>query len=106
MGVIQSHRCHDLKTWSEPWAYVASGHKTYEVRRDDRDYQVGDLLLLREYDPEASAFTGWAVLVQVKHVTRGPPSPLPEGVVVLGIEVISRSFQFIGPPHQDSEGGA
>ena len=44
-------REHDLKTWSPFYAAVASGAKTFELRKDDRNYSVGDVLLLREWDP-------------------------------------------------------
>ena len=36
---------HDLKCWPEPFAAVASGIKTFEVRVDDRPYAAGDTLL-------------------------------------------------------------
>lgn len=105
-GVIQGERCHDLKVWPEPWANVVSGRKPFEVRRDDRDYQRDDMLLLREWDPEKSEYTGWAAMVRVTWVTRGePPSPLPEGVVVLGLELLGRSFQFIEPVQKEAVGG-
>lgn len=44
-------RVHHLKT--EPTWYEALllGSKTFEVRRDDRGYQRGDLVVLREWIP-------------------------------------------------------
>jgi hypothetical protein len=42
---------HDLKTWPEYYKDVAAGVKTFELRRSDRNYQVGDTLLLREFAP-------------------------------------------------------
>jgi hypothetical protein len=30
----------------------------FTLRRNDRDFQVGDQLLLREWDPEIESFTG------------------------------------------------
>ena len=37
---------HRLKTWPQYWDAVASGDKTFEVRRDDRGFQKGDIVEL------------------------------------------------------------
>lgn len=42
---------HTLKTLPEPFAAVAAGAKRAEMRRDDRGFEAGDLLVLREFDP-------------------------------------------------------
>lgn len=39
---------HVLKTDPKTWDDVASGAKTHEIRLNDRDYQVGDELVLRK----------------------------------------------------------
>lgn len=43
-------RIHRLKTDPDVFEEVATGRKTFEVRRADRDYQLGDALVLHEYD--------------------------------------------------------
>ena len=45
-------KTHALKTHPEPFAAVCLGHKTCEVRKDDRGFKVGDVLLLEEYEPK------------------------------------------------------
>lgn len=42
---------HELKTWPTYFERIADGSKTFEIRRNDRGYQAGDTLRLREYDP-------------------------------------------------------
>jgi hypothetical protein len=49
---------HDLKCWPEHFQAVKSGIKPFELRKDDRDYDVGDILHLREFDPSTEQFTG------------------------------------------------
>lgn len=41
---------HDLKTDPVYFERVFNGEKTFEVRKDDRGYQSGDTLILREFD--------------------------------------------------------
>lgn len=42
---------HDLKIHPEHFKPVWCGEKTFEIRFNDRDYKVGDLLDLHEFDP-------------------------------------------------------
>ena len=46
---------HELKTHPKYLQRVASGQKPFEIRKNDRDFQVGDRVILKEYDPEV----GW-----------------------------------------------
>jgi ASC-1-like (ASCH) protein len=39
---------HQVKIFMEYYAHIQEGKKRFEVRKNDRDYQVGDELLLRE----------------------------------------------------------
>jgi len=41
---------HDLKLSAKYYDDVMMGRKNFELRKDDRDYQVGDIFVLREYD--------------------------------------------------------
>lgn len=73
---------HDLKTWPEFFQATLNGLKKFELRRDDRPegYQVGDELLLKEWDPEIEepygpgeggkykGYTGREVLVRVDYI--------------------------------------
>lgn len=43
-------KIHDLKIETEFFDAIASGLKTFEIRRNDRDYTVGDIINLCEYN--------------------------------------------------------
>jgi hypothetical protein len=48
---------HSLKCWPEYFQAIKSGKKTFEIRYNDRNYQVGDFLELHEFDPEENRYT-------------------------------------------------
>ncbi len=62
---------HDLKCDPEYFAEVAAGRKTFELRRDDRDYHQGDTIFLREFDRTTQAYTGRQSMWMVGYVLRG-----------------------------------
>jgi len=41
---------HDLKISTKYYDDVMMGRKNFELRKNDRDYQGGDIFVLREYD--------------------------------------------------------
>ena len=82
---------HDLKCWPEHFGPVVEGVKTVELRKNDRDYQIGDYLLLREFRPNQphqgpGSYTGRIARVRVTHITRGFPWLAP-GYVAMSIRL-------------------
>lgn len=58
---------HELKILPEFFGKVISGEKTFEVRKNDRPYNVGDMLALNEWDP-VNGYTGNSCLVFVDYI--------------------------------------
>lgn len=56
---------HDLKIGPLFFAEVTAERKKAEFRKNDRNYQCGDFLLLREWDGE---YSGKELLVKVTHI--------------------------------------
>lgn len=42
---------HHIKCWPQFYELIKSGLKPWELRRNDRNYQVGDWVVIHEYDP-------------------------------------------------------
>jgi hypothetical protein len=61
---------HHLKCWPEYFQLVLSGAKTFELRLDDRGFQVGDRITLHEWNPDSQAYTGQSVEMRVTFVLR------------------------------------
>lgn len=78
---------HALKTWPEYFEAVYDGRKTFEIRRNDRDFKVGDTLILREWDPKIEGYTGRRLERVVTYVTDAANlGALTEGLVCMGIK--------------------
>jgi Domain of unknown function (DUF3850) len=80
-------RIHHLKTWPIGFRALKRGTKTYELRKDDRHFEVGDTLHLEEYDPEQPEFTGAELWFGVSYITKSGDFPgLEPGYCILGIQ--------------------
>jgi hypothetical protein len=61
---------HELKCWPRFFDAIADGQKRHDLRRaNDRDFRVGDRLLLREFEPESLRYTGREQTVEVTYIT-------------------------------------
>jgi hypothetical protein len=85
---------HVLKSTPAAFQAQLEGSKHCEVRRADRDFVDGDVLVLLEYDPAARGttfdpFTGRALIREVSHVDRGGPGSPCAGLLNAGACVLS-----------------
>lgn len=74
---------HEIKILPQYYEDVFKGIKQFELRKDDRDYQVGDLVRLREWD--GKEYTGNKMIVGIKYVLRDCPEyGLMDGYCIFG----------------------
>lgn len=50
-------KIHELKILPKYFEEVVKGDKTFELRKNDRGFEKGDILLLKEWDPNKEYFT-------------------------------------------------
>lgn len=79
-------KTHVLKTWPEPFEAVLSGLKNFELRVNDRDFRVGDILCLQEFDPRSAVSTGREVKRRVSYMISGGEWGLPAHLCILSWE--------------------
>lgn len=80
---------HELKTVTPHFEHVWCNMKRAEIRRDDRRFAVGDVLVLREYDATAGIYSGREIEARVTHILAGYEALAP-GYVMLSIDVTGR----------------
>lgn len=84
-------RIHRLKVESEFFEALASGEKRFEVRKNDRDFNEGDFLVLDEWDP-TRGYTRWdrCLCRVVTYLVRGGRFGIEADHVVMGIDSVDR----------------
>ena len=91
---------HELKTDSIQFQHVWSGLKSFEIRLDDRNFDVKDTLLLKETTYTGKQmlngmplyYTGREILVSVIHIMRGPVYGLADGWCIMSIKHTSETM--------------
>lgn len=73
---------HRLKTLPDFYKAVRSGEKMFEIRKNDRDFKVGDLLVLEEWSQE----TGYTGREEWRFVTYMTPYAQQDGYVVMSLK--------------------
>ena len=74
---------HELKILPEYFQAVACGIKNFELRKNDRDYQLDDILVLREWDGER--YTGQTICRRITYIYEGNGEyGLSDGYCILG----------------------
>lgn len=91
-------KVHELKSFPEFFKEIVARRKTSDFRKEDRDFMAGDLVLLREWEPEqqtdketkvAAHYTGKLAILKINHVLFDKPAiGLPAGYCVLSIQCL------------------
>lgn len=90
---------HYLKIKPEYYKDVQCGLKTFELRKNDRDFKVGDVLMLIKLDGEGNE-TDQVTRVKVTYILKDCPQyGLKEGYAILGIGVENRIGGTIALPN-------
>lgn len=76
---------HQLKILPKWFTDVATNKKNFEIRYNDRNFKVGDILVLKEY--ENGTYTGSKVKRKVNYILHGDDTlGLSKDYCILGLE--------------------
>jgi hypothetical protein len=92
-------KTHELKTWPKPFLRVWTGKKVHELRKNDRNFKIGDRLILHEYlphrDPEKGLYTGRSITCIITDITEGVEEwGLRNGYVIMSIRQVLKTGSF------------
>lgn len=88
---------HELKTWPDYYKVIESGEKTFEVRKMDRPFEIGHILLLKEWiwdgpnsyeitSKDDGVYTGRQIKMEITYILKGGKFGVSEGYCVMGIK--------------------
>lgn len=56
------------KTWNPDFKDLKSGLKRFDVRLYDREYNIGDLMVFQEYDPQTEEYSGDSTFQLIRYI--------------------------------------
>jgi hypothetical protein len=83
VGMGREPKNHVIKCWTGYFDAVRAGRKTFEVRKDDRDYQEGDAVTLLDFDPATEQLTGRQEVRRIGYLARA--GLIPGGYCVFAL---------------------
>jgi len=82
-------KMHELKTVNPYFTDVYNGYKKFEIRKNNRDFKVGDILWLREYTLKSGFYSGRSVLCNVGYIIpAGELEGLSPEYCAMGIDIL------------------
>lgn len=81
-------KAHGLKTDKGAFKRLWNGDKTAKFRKNDRDFKVGEILVLEEH--YCGEYTGNYVVVRVTDIVYGPEYGIPDGYCMMSIKELLR----------------
>lgn len=85
---------HDIKIRENYACDVIRGKKTFEVRKNDRDYRVGDLLMMRVVSKDGID-AGAVVMATVSYIL-SDPEYVKDGYVIMGLSDVKSYIREVG----------
>lgn len=76
---------HALKTWQQYYDAIEKKDKNLELRKQDRPFQIGDDLLLQEWNPTTKEYTGRELKRRIIYIFNGGMFGLQEGYCIMGM---------------------
>jgi len=83
---------HDLKCVLEPFQAKWDKKKSWEFRKNDRDFQIGDELNEKEYNPETDSYSGREILEEVIWILPGGKFGVPDDCVIMSTREIFKTI--------------
>lgn len=92
--IVSTGKVHVVKCHPEPFENLWNGLKTHELRKNDRDYAIGDQLDIREWHPDEKIYTRRSLVARVMYITHGGVFGLSEDLCIMSVVIESKSMSM------------
>lgn len=82
---------HQLKLNPKFFQRIIDCEKTFEIRKNDRDFQTGDTISLHAYEPDKGYIECDPIIARITYFTTAYQQ---EGYCVLGIRIIKKTGEI------------
>jgi hypothetical protein len=79
---------HNLKLWPQFWVTTTNAIRSFDIRNNDREFEIGDVIRFQEWEPSTRQYTGRECYREITYVLRArdcPAKAITEGYVALAI---------------------
>jgi len=88
--VVDIMKIHKLKTVNPYFNDIWNRIKNFDVRQNDRNFKIGEYLLLREYDPNTlNKYLFRELLCRIFYIFKDSKF-LKKGFIIMGIHIIEK----------------
>lgn len=80
------------KSWPRHFEAIQSGQRKFDFRLGDDDFNVGDFIILEEWDPDTKQYTGRTLKKKITHAAKYNIDKLfwpAEEIKKKGIQILS-----------------
>lgn len=83
-------KTHDIKTVNPFFTDVWEGRKTFELRNNDRNFNVGDTVILSEWDVDRWTYANRKIVCNITYILKGYKG-VEEGYCIFQFEIFHKS---------------
>lgn len=79
---------HELKTYPKYFDETLKGNKTFECRLNDRGFEVGDIVILKEWDN--IEYSGREIRGRITYILDDKFVGIAQGYVIFSLDILGR----------------
>jgi len=84
--MVKNYTIHYVKCWPSIFEVMKSEDKLFDIRKDDRDYKKGDIIVQQEYNQITETYTGRENAFKIKWCLRNASEfGLMDGYVAMSL---------------------